>query len=211
MFRECPNCFNRVVRGSKFCTHCGEKLPNYSKKKRRKVNKDFTNVDFTGGKKVFNQYKKYFLERLKDPTVSMKQSMNQVSFQFGLAQLIIFILINGLTVITLHGKIHLGSTSNLNLSVFSLFFGAIVLQASFFLNMVISLYISTNYLKKVPTTVQTIVSRIGGLVTPQLILSIGFYFSALLGMRLVSMMMVVLLILISIVMISFYLLSRKIV
>lgn len=209
MLRKCPNCSNRVVKGSKFCTHCGGRLPDYSKKKRRKVNKDFIDVDFTGGKKIFNQYKKYFLERLKDPTTSMKKSMNQVSFQFGLVQLILFALINSITVLTLHGKVNVGSTYNSNLSMFSLFFGALVLQALLFLNTVISLYISANYLKKVPTTVQTITSRIGGLITPQLILSIVLYLSVLLRIGFLYDVTLSLIILIGIVIISFYLLSIK--
>lgn len=209
MFRKCPNCSNRVVKGSKFCTHCGEKLPNDSTKKRRKVNKDFIDVDFTGGKKVFNQYKNYFLERLQDPTISMKKSMNQVSFQFGLFQLVIFILMNSLTVLTLHGKVNVESTYTANLSMFSLFFGALVFQTILILNMVISLYLTANYLKKVPTTIQTIVSRIGGLATPQLILSIVLYFSVLLKVGLMYEIIFILIFLISIVILSFYLLTTK--
>lgn len=172
MFEKCPNCSKRMLKGSKFCTHCGEKMPVYSQKKRRTVNKKFAGINLAESKRVFNRYKKYFIQRLKEPTVSMKKSMNKESFQFGLVQLIIFMLINSFTVLAMYGN-----TYSLNFSPVSLFVGAIVLQGLFFLNMVISLYISTNYLKNVPTQAQTIISRIGGLATPQLILSLILYLS----------------------------------
>lgn len=204
MFEKCPNCLKRVVKGSNFCTYCGEKMPLVAKTKRKKINKDFIDVDFTKGKKIGNRYKKYFLERLSEPTVSMKKSMNQESFQFGLIQLILMVLINGLTVLTISRGTYSPNGTGLNL-----FIGTIILQAFILLSMVISLYVSTNYLKNVPTTIQTIISRIGGLATPQLILSIALYFSVLLKVSSLYYVMLSLIVVISLVTMSFYLLSIK--
>ncbi len=207
MIRKCPNCSKRVVKGSKFCVHCGEKLPLFTKKKKKKVNKDFINVDFRSGKRLFNRYKQYLFERLYDPKISMKKSMNKESFEFGLVQLIILMLINGLIILAIHGK--RGNTYNLNLSMLSLFVGALILQVLFLLSQGISLYISTNYLKNVPTTAQTITSRIGGLASVQLILAIIMYLAILIGIGSLSLLLIYLSGLLSIVNLIFYLLNIK--
>lgn len=174
MFQKCPNCSTRVIRGSKFCTNCGAQIPHDSKKKRRKVNENFMNIDFVNSKKLLKRYKNYFYDRIVDPTISMKRSMQKESFQFGVFQLIVIVLINSFTLLTLFGEIDIFTRP-----VFSVFLSSVVLHLLIFLNMVISLYIATNYLKKVPTNVQTIVSRIGGLASPLLILSFILYLAVL--------------------------------
>lgn len=204
MFEKCPNCLKRVIKGSKFCTHCGEKMPRVAKTKQTKSNKDFIDVDFTKGKKIVNWYKKYFLERLKDPTVSMKKSMNKDSFKFGLIQLSILVIINSLSIL----KLHTSSGAVIG-SMLSLFIGAIIFQGVFLLNMAISLYLSTNYLKNVPTTAQTIISRIGGLATPQIVLSLVLYLSIILRIGFLHSFTAVLIILTNLVSIIFYLMSIK--
>lgn len=209
MFEKCPNCSRRVMKGSKFCTHCGERLPQEAKHERRKVIKNFQGFDFTKVKKIINHYQSYFLERLQDPTVSMKKSMNKESFQFGLVQLVIFIVLNSATVLTLFRKGNTGLAPYLNISMVSIFMGALVLQALFLMNMAVSLYVSTNYLKKVPTTIETILARVGGLAAPQLVLSFILYFSVLFGINTVYYVVLSLIVIISFIKISFYLLSIK--
>lgn len=209
MFEKCPNCLKRVIKGSKFCTHCGKKMPRVAKTKHTKPDKDFIDVDFSEGKKIFKRYKKYFFERLKEPTVSMKKSMNKESFKFGLIQLNILVIINSLSILTVYAKIDDLSGSVLSVSWLSLFMGAIIFQAVFLLSMVISLYVSTNYLKNIPTTVQTILSRIGGLATPQLILSVILYLAVTLGISFLYSFMAPLIILTNLVSIIFYLMSIK--
>lgn len=209
MFEKCPNCLKRVIKGSKFCTHCGERMPLVAKEKKRKINRKFIDVDFTDGKKVFKRYMNYFLKRIKEPTVSMKKSMNKESFQFGLIQLIILILINSLTVLTLYRSINAGSRFSLNVSLFSLFVGATVIQAVYLLNTIISLYVTTNYLKKVPTTIQTITSRVGGLASPQLVLSIVLGFAVTTQIGPLYYLILSLIAIVSIASINFYLLSIK--
>lgn len=212
MFEKCPNCLKRVIKGSKYCTHCGEKMPQIAKTKRRKVNKGFNNRGFTNSKKLFSRYQSYFVERIKEPTVSMKKSMNKESFRFGLAQLIVLIMINSFTVLSLSGKahkVHIEMSPELNVPMLALFVGVIILQVFYILNTVLSLYVATNYLKKVPTTVQTIISRLGGLASPQLILSVILFFATALKIGLLSYIALILLVLINLTNMSFYLFSIK--
>lgn len=209
MFEKCPNCLKRVIKGSKFCTHCGEKMPYVAKTKRKKVKTDFIDVDFTDSKKILNRYKSYFLERLKEPTVSMKKSMQKESFQFGLLQLIILVIINSFTVLMRYGRMNSAALSTTNMPLLSLFTGTTILQAFFLLSMAISLYFATNYLKNVPTTFQTIVSRIGGLATPQLMLSIILFLSVALKISFLANTLLILILLISLISLIFYLMSIK--
>lgn len=209
MFEKCPNCLKRVVRGSKYCTHCGEKMPLVAKQKKQKRKKDFINVDFGESKRIFNRYKNYFVERIKDPTVSMKKSMQKESFQFGVVQLIVIALINVLTVLTLYGKLNIGNSFSIDVSRLSIFAGSIILQASLLLSTVVSLYFATNYLKKVPTTFKTIVSRVGGFASLQLLVSVVLLIAVFLEIRTLYSIGLYLFVLISIGLINFYLLRIK--
>lgn len=209
MFEKCPNCLKRVVKGSKFCTHCGEKMPHVAKTKRKKVRKDFIDIDFKNSKKIISRYKNYFLERLKEPTVSMKKSMQKESFQFGFIQLIILVIINSFTVLMRYGRLTNAVLSTVNLPLLSLFTGSVILQVFFLSSMIFSLYFATNYLKNVPTTIQTIISRIGGLSTPQLMLSIVLFLSVALNANFLATTLFLLIFLISLVSLNFYLMSIK--